>query len=48
MLSVRMVMDEETYSEVFPDCERGVIPPCGELYGFPALGGELCSVGEKP
>lgn len=25
MLSVRMVMDEETCSELFPDCGRGVI-----------------------
>ena len=32
--SVRL-MDEETFSELFPDCERGVIPPFGELYGVP-------------
>jgi len=29
------LMDEETYSELFPDCERGVIPAFGELYGVP-------------
>jgi len=34
MLSARMVMDEETCSELFPDCERGVIAPWDELYGI--------------
>lgn len=29
------LMDEETFSELFPDCERGVISPFGELYGVP-------------
>ncbi|HTT33015.1 MAG TPA: YbaK/EbsC family protein [Methylomirabilota bacterium] len=29
------LMDEEAYSELFPDCERGVIPAFGELYGVP-------------
>ena len=29
------LMDEEAFSEVFPDCERGVISPFGELYGVP-------------
>jgi Ala-tRNA(Pro) deacylase len=29
------LMDEEAFSELFPDCERGVIPPFGELYGVP-------------
>ena len=29
------LMDEDEFSEVFPDCERGVIPPFGELYGVP-------------
>jgi len=29
------LMDEERYSELFPDCERGVIPAFGELYGVP-------------
>lgn len=29
------LMDEEEFSEVFPDCERGVISPFGELYGVP-------------
>jgi len=29
------LMDEDTYSELFPDCERGVIPAFGELYGVP-------------
>jgi Ala-tRNA(Pro) deacylase len=29
------LLDEETYSELFPDCERGVISPFGELYGVP-------------
>jgi Ala-tRNA(Pro) deacylase len=29
------LMDEDTFSEVFPDCERGVIPAFGELYGVP-------------
>src|SRR2546429_8078585 len=28
-------MDEDTFPELFPDCERGVIPPFGELYGVP-------------
>jgi hypothetical protein len=32
MLSVRVVMDEETCGELFPDCERGLIPPWDELY----------------
>jgi Ala-tRNA(Pro) deacylase len=27
------LLDEETFSELFPDCERGVISPFGELYG---------------
>ena len=26
-------MDEETFSELFPDCGRGVISPFEELYG---------------
>jgi len=30
-----VLMDEEKFSELFPDCERGVIPPFGELYGVP-------------
>lgn len=29
------LLDEETFSELFPDCERGVISPFGELYGVP-------------
>jgi Ala-tRNA(Pro) deacylase len=29
------LMDEEAFSELFPDCERGVISPFGELYGVP-------------
>src|SRR5205807_5589252 len=29
------LMDEEACSELFPDCERGVISPFGELYGVP-------------
>jgi Ala-tRNA(Pro) deacylase len=29
------LMDEEKFSEIFPDCERGVIPAFGELYGIP-------------
>lgn len=29
------LMNEEEFSELFPDCERGVIPPFGELYGVP-------------
>lgn len=29
------LMEEDEFSEVFPDCERGVIPPFGELYGVP-------------
>lgn len=29
------LMDEDTFTELFPDCERGVIPPFGELYGVP-------------
>jgi len=29
------LMDEEQFSELFPDCERGVIPAFGELYGVP-------------
>jgi Ala-tRNA(Pro) deacylase len=29
------LMDEEKFSELFPDCERGVIPAFGELYGVP-------------
>lgn len=36
-----MVMDEETCSKLFADCERGVVPPFGELMGFPAVGGTL-------
>ena len=30
-----LLMDEEKFSEIFPDCERGVIPAFGELYGVP-------------
>lgn len=29
------LMDEDAFSELFPDCERGVISPFGELYGVP-------------
>jgi Ala-tRNA(Pro) deacylase len=29
------LMDEEKFSELFPDCERGEIPAFGELYGVP-------------
>ena len=29
------LLDEETFSDLFPDCERGVISPFGELYGVP-------------
>jgi Ala-tRNA(Pro) deacylase len=29
------LMDEESFSELFSDCERGVISPFGELYGVP-------------
>ncbi|PYT82354.1 MAG: deacylase [Acidobacteria bacterium] len=29
------LMDEEGFSELFADCERGVISPFGELYGVP-------------
>ena len=29
------LMDEDTFTELFPDCERGVIPPFSELYGVP-------------
>ena len=29
------LMEEEAFSELFPDCERGVISPFGELYGVP-------------
>jgi Ala-tRNA(Pro) deacylase len=29
------LMNEEAFSELFPDCERGVISPFGELYGVP-------------
>jgi Ala-tRNA(Pro) deacylase len=29
------LMAEETFSDLFPDCERGVISPFGELYGVP-------------
>jgi len=29
------LLDEEAFSELFPDCERGIISPFGELYGVP-------------
>ncbi|HKW61361.1 MAG TPA: YbaK/EbsC family protein [Candidatus Acidoferrum sp.] len=29
------LLDEDAFSELFPDCERGVISPFGELYGVP-------------
>ena len=29
------LMDEDSFSELFPDCVRGVIPPFGELCGLP-------------
>jgi Ala-tRNA(Pro) deacylase len=33
---VRLADDEEI-AEVFPDCEWGVVPPFGTLYGLPVL-----------
>ena len=29
------LFDKEECSKLFPDCEAGVIPPFGELYGLP-------------
>jgi Ala-tRNA(Pro) deacylase len=40
------LMDEDTFSELFPDCERGVIPAFGELYGVPVYLDE--SLAEDP
>jgi Ala-tRNA(Pro) deacylase len=34
--SVRLATAEELY-EIFPDCEPGVVPPFGRLYGLPTL-----------
>jgi Ala-tRNA(Pro) deacylase len=27
------LLDEDAFSELFPDCERGIISPFGDLYG---------------
>ena len=29
------LLDEARCAELFPDCEKGAIPPFGELYGLP-------------
>jgi Ala-tRNA(Pro) deacylase len=40
------LMEVEEFSEVFPDCERGMIPAFGELYGVPVYLDE--SLAEDP
>lgn len=31
------LVEEQEYKRLFPDCERGAIPPFGELYGLPVF-----------
>lgn len=47
MLSVAMVMNQESSSELFADCQRGVVPPFDELWDFLPLA-ELCWSGREP
>jgi len=42
MLSVAMVMDQESSSKLFADCERGLVPPFGERLWDALQLAELC------